>query len=703
MLFLKLLRKKKCYFLSAGALFLSVACFSAPEARADNQNSKWKNDFSIPRHVNPSTNVSGTIGLNTIPSARMDKKGTVRVGASKEEPYFHSFIGFQLAKPFYVSFRQTAETEKFTNSPDAFYPGVDFKLRLIEETEHRPAIAIGMDSAFGHKRMASEYLTFSKRYKNFDFTGGLAWGRLGSKGHIKNPLRAVSDHFGKSRDFDSFLDSQDMNGWFTGEDVGFFGGMEYFTPIRGLSLKADYGANDYIGERNSFFTDFDAPDPWAVSLNYAPIEQINLSAGVIGGESFMARLSLQEQAQDWIGRPAEKGIAPTLLTTRNKNANGDHQYRLGLNKHEPTAQQIGWASKIVANTAQADKEFIRLSLRHKGLKGPSLKLIRTDIEKSELHQISPDEIWHNAIIEESQESDLSWMAINEELKNRHYPHDLRLILDQDLSLSESDAGILYQTAGLVEVEQQLPLGFMVGATGRVNIANNQNNLSKFRFRDPEPVRSDQDLFSSNRFGIDRLYGTWMHSVTPSTHLAVSGGYLEEMFSGYGGEILYRPFGKTFAVGAEGWRAYKRDPDSLLAKDMRDNVINTGHVNLYYEMPNDVTTAYLKIGQYLREDVGATFGLKNNFENGTKLEGYITGTDQEDADILGNSTHVFGGVRLSLPLGNIPYVPGGSAIRITTEPFARDSGQILDNPQSLYDVTEPVSSRAVHQSWKTLLD
>ena len=115
------------------------------------------------------------------------------------------------------------------------------------------------------------------------------------------------------------------------------------------------------------------------------------------------------------------------------------------------------------------------------------------------------------------------------------------------------------------------------------------------------------------------------------------------------------------------------------------------------------TAYLKLGQYLRTDVGGTFGLKNTFNNGSSLEGYVTITNQRDADILGNSTHAFGGIKFNLPLGNIPYVPSGSEIRFTTEPFARDSGQILDTPQPLYEITEPISYRSLSQSWTHLLD
>ena len=93
--------------------------------------------------------------------------------------------------------------------------------------------------------------------------------------------------------------SQSFNDWFTGEDIGLFGGIEYFTPINGLSLKADYGANDYLGTSN--ITNFDRPSPWSFGFNYKPWEYTDVSAAVIGGDKLMARLSLQSSGRNLEG------------------------------------------------------------------------------------------------------------------------------------------------------------------------------------------------------------------------------------------------------------------------------------------------------------------------------------------------------------------------------------------------------------------
>ena len=102
-------------------------------------------------------------------------------------------------------------------------------------------------------------------------------------------------------------------------------------------------------------------------------------------------------------------------------------------------------------------------------------------------------------------------------------------------------------------------------------------------------------------------------------------------------------------------------------------------------------------------MGGTLGIQNEFDNGSKLEAFITATNEEDTNIFGGTSHLYGGVKMTLPFGNIPYVPKGSELRINTAPFSRDAGQTLDAPNKLYEVTEPISYRKVSQSWSNLLD
>ena len=672
-----------------------------------------------------STNTTGMLGLNTIPSARMDEVGTMRAGVSHLDPYIHGYLGFQITPSFYLNFRQTGEVSSLKDAATRVYPGMDVKLRLKEENKVWPEISLGMNSAFGHKKMASEYLTLSKRYKDFDFTGGVAWGRLGSAGHLKNPFRVLSSHFDNDRN----ALSEDPNGidnWFTGEDIGFFGGVEYFTPIDGLSLKAEYGADEYSPETNAF--DYNAPAPWSIGVNYQPWDWIDVSAAVIGGDKAMVRLSFQEQLPDWWGKSSEKDQPEDL----NKQAatffdkdrfiedsktqkfflkpQFDDQddmtssiARLDLTPYRGTAKQVGRAARLMENTVPNETGEVTLALHHKGLRGPDIKIIRRDLQRAIWdNQGSPEEIWHDTKV---QTDDLIDVKTSAAIK----PLDFRFILNTELSLSEDDVGPIYRTAAIVETEQEWSFGILSGFAGRLNIQDNLEDMEFIRGlgnlingSNNLRARSNAESFSAQSFAIEHSYLSWLHSVSTNTHFALTAGLLEEMYGGIGGEILYRPFGKRYALGADIWRVASRNPFSTLGMDLYDDNRTTGHLNFWYELPDQKSTLFANVGQYLGTDFGATLGMETIFNNGAKLKAFVTGSDQKEISIFGGETQVHAGLNLSFPLGNIPYMPDGSEIRTSIQPIARDTGQKLNKPVDLYDVTEPVSYRAISQSWPDLL-
>jgi hypothetical protein len=191
----------------------------------------------------------------------------------------------------------------------------------------------------------------------------------------------------------------------------------------------------------------------------------------------------------------------------------------------------------------------------------------------------------------------------------------------------------------------------------------------------------------------------MHTLTPSTHIALTGGYLEEMYAGAGGEILYRPFDSPFAIGAEGWYALKRDPATPLALGLRGDHTWTGHVNMFYDVPDTDITAYAKIGRFLGGDVGITGGAQTQFENGMKLRGYVTATNSDDKDVFDSDRNMIAGFQIAVPLGSVKFIPEGSEARVNIANIGRDDGQTLDTPYSLHDVTEPVSYRHLGRNWQ----
>ena len=97
---------------------------------------------------------------------------------------------------------------------------------------------------------SAEYLVASKTVaRDFTVTAGVGWGRLAGVNTVENPFCAVADTM-CTRDED--FGEGGTIAWkrfFRGEDMGFFGGVEWRTPIDKLTLKAEVSSDAYTREQ----------------------------------------------------------------------------------------------------------------------------------------------------------------------------------------------------------------------------------------------------------------------------------------------------------------------------------------------------------------------------------------------------------------------------------------------------------------------
>lgn len=652
--------------------------------------------------------------------------GTLWGGLSVGDPYAHGFLGVQVSEPLSIVLRQSAEASNPLKDPDRFYPGFDFKLRLHEESRFRPQLALGVQSATGHKRLGGEYLALSKRYKDFDFTAGLGWGRYGSAFQIDNPLKHLSSHFDKPRALDGEMPVQPSD-WFSGEKIGLFGGLEYFTPFKGVSVKADIGADRYTAEKSAFA--FTQPAPWSLGLNYhTPLSGTGgaLDAGIAaqGVDRIMARLSLSGLLSSWQGRARQSFNKPfppyrpqgdaLSMGKAQFDAQKDHIV-LGQMHSDPTRHslkaslsyqpayslpsQIGAAAAHMAADAAPDIERISVTPGFLGLQGPSISLLRRDIEK--LHrngQGSAAELWHHAEIG----TDSDGLGLRK--RPRHTDLALgfmpfKLELDQQISLAEEDYGALYRTALVAKALLPRKTGYFdYGAALRFNLANNLKHIEDLRPKATLPVRSNVVNFAKSFVGLDEAYIAFTHSFKSDLHVAAMSGYLEEMYAGTGGEILYRPFKSRLALGAEAFLALKRDPDSMLNLAPSGDQVLTGQLNAYYDWPSEDITVKAALGRFLNEDSGARLGFIKAFKNGAQLEGFVTLSNTADLDLFGGTTHADHGLRLTLPLGGFKHIPDYASAKLRVQPFGRDIGQSIQKPLDLYDLTTPFTLPHLMRHW-----
>lgn len=243
----------------------------------------------------PSVNDFGGTGLLQMPNARFHPEGETHLGVSYVDPYTRGFFTLQIFDWLESTFRYTdVSNRRYSNnrefSGDQSYKdrSIDLKILMLEETQHFPQIAVGLRDVGGTDLFGSEFLVASRRHYNWDFTLGVAWGNAGSRGHVANPFGFLSDS-AKERG-----DSGGAGGlgfdFFRGEEIAFFGGVEYLAPVDGLRFKVEYDSNSYREEPlgNQFDVDF----PLNVAAEYDLFPWWRLSAGLERGNQFMLRTSI---------------------------------------------------------------------------------------------------------------------------------------------------------------------------------------------------------------------------------------------------------------------------------------------------------------------------------------------------------------------------------------------------------------------------
>ncbi len=242
----------------------------------------------------PSLNLFGMTGLIDTPTAEMQPDAQISATSGYFGGYLRNTVAFQITPWLEGAFRYSV-LEKMLPAPGErtlYDRSFDLKLRLVEESDHWPAAVFGLQDFLGTGVYSGEYFAATKTLLEGDLkvTGGLGWGRFGGNLGLDNPLCRSGNRFCDRSGTAGTGGTVDAGQFFSGRDLGLFGGLEWQTPIGGLALKAEYSDDEYRRERNP--GDFDPDLPFNVGLEYRPRRGIELGAYYMYGSEFGLRLSL---------------------------------------------------------------------------------------------------------------------------------------------------------------------------------------------------------------------------------------------------------------------------------------------------------------------------------------------------------------------------------------------------------------------------
>lgn len=294
------------------------------------------------------------------------------------------------------------------------------------------------------------------------------------------------------------------------------------------------------------------------------------------------------------------------------------------------------------------------------------------------------------------------------------PAKLSVANDIETSYPTIDVGLPYPTfsQGLFDPDNPFYFRIGLGMDGSVNLTRGLaieaaadislydtfSQITRTSNSVLPHVRSDSALYlKKGKNGFSNLQASYTFQVAPEVYARVAAGYLEDMFAGAGGEILYRPFGQRWALGVDGWFAKQRDFNRLFG--LQSYQIATGHMTLYYESPWYGIDFNMSVGRYLAGDYGATFEATRRFESGVQIGAWFTLTNVSAARFGEGSFDK--GIIVHIPLEWIAGFATQSAYNLHLRSIQRDGGQKLEGVERLYDMTRSSSYGDVSGQWNSV--
>lgn len=666
----------------------------------------------------------GGAGLIEMPNARTRPDGTLEFGASlrRDRRFWH--LHFQ-ALPFLdATFRVAERLDGFTGTRFTTDRSFDIRLRLVEESDWTPALAIGLRDFIGTGIYGGEYVVASRRFGAFDLTVGLGWGRLGTGRDIENPLIRLSDRFA-TRPRNVGQGGLLSPGFFRGPNAAIFGGVEWTLPplptpwgeVQGLRGKLEWSGDALRDERFGYPV---VPFPErgrARSRFNAGLQWSNgwLDAGAffVNGSNALFRVTLRAEAErpPDAARPPPRLLpaAPAVLDPAERTRlvfaalrdAGFQPIAFGLSGIEARIalaggparnlpQAAGRALRAVNHLLPGEAQALVVSWWLGGLEIGRILLPRAQLAATLFGLASAEEAWLAAHLLEA--DGLLWP----EAARAPLPRVTAGIAPRlSFLLGDPTRTLRWQAAIGAGARVDLGAGFAVAGSVAQTLAGNLAGGLPSDSLLPR-VRSDWAAYARDGrdAAIPALYAEWTGTLAPDWYARATAGLLEPMFGGVAAEVLWRPRDSAIAIGAEIAAVRQRETSQRFG--FRDYGVVTGHLSLYADLPWWNLYGVVRAGRYLAGDWGATFELGRRFSSGIEVGAFATFTNVPFSRFGEGSFDK--GIYIRIPLdlfGADPSQRGGLVIR----PVQRDGGQRLavDNP--LWEATREGRAAALREGFR----
>jgi len=623
-----------------------------------------------------------------IPTARLLKENTYRLGAGQIYPYRYYYVALSPFKWMEFDGRITeimgvaALGSGYGNYKDKAF---DVKFRLLEEGMYTPQIALGIMDPQGTRKYPSQYIVASKQIYPFDFTIGFGNGRFG-----KVPL-ASSDETFKAEIV------TDPMGWL--KDSQFFGGIQFspsekysfmveYNPIRYEKQTADPAQAVYFQKAVPSKLNFGfrwKPFKWSeIDVTYQRGNEVGVSVSTLFelGKPLIPIYDppYKEKKED-VFNPLEERLEKALRASGFRNVGvrvswDSLKIEAENEKYFYAPRAISVILRLVAGIAPKRIEKIDIVLTQYGIPLLEFSTLREDISELYREKLTRDEFLFlsdiNTKVYKSPDMDIKY--------RKWIEYGLKPSFET--LLNDPNHFFMYRLglAGWINLHPWEGLSLIAGLE-----VYPLNTVKSSVEPIDNPVRSDIFLYKDKNVNMSRLMAEQLFKTDHEVYGKVAAGYLEVEYAGVDVEFAKPLLDGRILIGVGGSAVRKRDPDNVfrLREDMYTKVYNTAFFNTRLNLPEIDMWFDVKTGRFLGGDIGSVVTVGKNI-NGLLIYGWYSFTNTNVFTDQYNRGYHDKGIGVSIPMRLFDGTDSKTAYAYSVSPWTRDVGQDIYHFTNLFD-------------------